>query len=164
MKILGITGYSGSGKTTLMTQLIARLVASGLDVAAIKHTHHDLAWDTLGRDSWRHPQAGAREVVLAAAERRMLVETLPAANDVALADHLARLAPCDLVLVEGYKHEAIPKLEVRDPALNAPRLYPNDPCVIALICDTPESGCLLPRYARDDLAGIEQLIRRDILV
>src|SRR5512146_3339822 len=117
MHVIGFAGYSGSGKTTLIERLLPRLVAHGLDVAVIKHTHHDVDWDVPGKDSWRHRQAGARQVLLAAGRRRLLVEELPGSNDHPLLEHVAQLAPCDLVLAEGFKHAPVPKIEVINSAL-----------------------------------------------
>ncbi|MDF0606595.1 molybdopterin-guanine dinucleotide biosynthesis protein B [Neisseriaceae bacterium TC5R-5] len=148
MYVLGLAGYSGSGKTTLLEKLIPLLRAQGLRVAVIKHTHHDVDWDQPGKDSWRHRQAGASQVILAAGKRRMLVEEQEASNELPLAAQLAWLGPCDLVLVEGYKHEAIPKLEVVNSQLNAPALYPEDARVLALVADVL-LPCPLPCFQRD---------------
>ena len=135
MKVLAFVGYSGSGKTTLLEKLIARLSADGVDLAVIKHTHHDVDPDEIGRDSWRHRHAGARQVMLAAARRRMLIEELPKANDLPLAEHLAALRPCQLVLVEGFKSVAIPKIEVHRPLHGRPLLYPDNPAIVAIASD-----------------------------
>jgi len=164
MKVLAFVGYSGSGKTTLLEKLIARLSADGVDLAVIKHTHHDVDPDEIGRDSWRHRHAGARQVMLAAARRRMLIEELPKANDLPLAEHLAALRPCQLVLVEGFKHErGLVKIEVFDPALSRPALYLTDPDVLAVACDMPLPDCPLPRFSRHDVEGILQLIHKSVL-
>lgn len=164
MKVLAFTGYSGSGKTTLLEKLITRLSADGVDLAVIKHTHHDIDPDTPGRDSWRHRQAGARQVMLAAARRRVLIEELSAANDLPLLEHLAALQPCQLVLVEGFKHErGLAKIEVFDPALSRPALYLTDPDVLAVACDMPLPDCPLPRFSRHDVEGILQLIHKSVL-
>jgi molybdopterin-guanine dinucleotide biosynthesis protein B len=157
MLVLGVAGYSGSGKTTLLEKLIPLLCAAGVDVAVIKHTHHDVDWDQPGKDSWRHRQAGAGQVLLAGAKRRLLVQTMPQGNDAPLAEHVAALRPCDLVLAEGFKHEAIPKLEVYDPALGHAPLCQQDAQVLALITDATPVGHL-PRFARDDAAGVARFI------
>lgn len=164
MKVLAFVGHSGSGKTTLLEKVIARLAADGVDLAVIKHTHHDVDPDTPGRDSWRHRHAGARQVMLAAARRRVLIEEFPQANDLPLIEHLAALRPCRLVLLEGFKHErGLAKIEVFDPALQRPALYPSDPDVLALACDTPAPDCPIPCFSRNDVEGIIQLIRKSIL-
>lgn len=142
MRVLGIAGYSGSGKTTLIEKLLPRLVEAGLRVAVIKQSHHDFAIDIPGKDSWRHRQAGAAEVLLTSPHRWMLVNELRGAPEPELAEHLARLSPCDLVLVEGYKHAAIPKLEVWRAANGRPWLHPEDPHFIAAASDTPPPGGL----------------------
>ncbi|MBI3145502.1 MAG: molybdopterin-guanine dinucleotide biosynthesis protein B [Pseudogulbenkiania sp.] len=153
MHVIGFAGYSGSGKTTLIERLLPSLLARGLDVAVIKHTHHDVDWDVPGKDSWRHRQAGARQVLLAAGQRRLLVEELPGSNDHPLLEHVARLSPCDLVLAEGFKHAPVPKIEVINSALACPRLYPDDPQVLAVVSDAP-IDTTLPQFHRDDIAGI----------
>jgi molybdopterin-guanine dinucleotide biosynthesis protein B len=140
MKILGIAGYSGSGKTTLIEKLLPLLNAAGLSVSLIKQSHHDIQVDVAGKDSWRHRQAGAQEILLTSPYRWMLVGELRGAPEPALEDHLARLSACDLVLVEGYKHAAHPKLEVWRAANAKPWLHPDDRHFIAVIADqTPDS-------------------------
>ena len=159
MQVLGFAGYSGSGKTTLLEKLIARLRARGVSVAVIKHTHHDVDFDSPGRYSWRHREAGAGQVMLVTPRRRMLIEEAAGANDAPLVEHLARLAPCDLVLVEGFKHEAIAKIEVVNSRLDRPRLYPADPRVIAVVSDLavpPDAA--LPCFQRDDVDAVCQFI------
>lgn len=136
MKLFGFAGYSGSGKTTLIEKLIPQLVNQGLSVSLIKHTHHAFDLDQPGKDSWRHRQAGAGEVLLAGEQRWALLHENRDAPPPDLAQLCARLAPCDLVLVEGYKHESIPKLEVHRPAHGRPLLYLHDPAIIAIASDT----------------------------
>ncbi|WP_159877115.1 molybdopterin-guanine dinucleotide biosynthesis protein B [Aquitalea denitrificans] len=157
MYVLGVAGYSGSGKTTLLEKVIPLLCAAGVDVAVIKHTHHDVDWDQPGKDSWRHREAGARQVLLAGARRRLLVETMPQGNDAPLATHVAALRPCDLVLAEGFKHESHPRLEVYDPALGHAPLCLHDPAVLALISDA-DVPVDLPRFRRDDADGVARFI------
>ena len=135
MKTLGIAGYSGSGKTTLIEKLLPLLNAAGLKVSVIKQSHHDIEVDVVGKDSWRHRQAGAHETLLSSPHRWMLIGELRGAEEPSLADHLARLSPCDLVLVEGYKHADLPKLEIWRAAHARPWLHPQDPRFIALAAD-----------------------------
>lgn len=137
MKIFGLAGYSGAGKTTLLEKLIPVLVARGMRVATIKQTHHDADLDQPGKDSWRHRAAGASEVLLTSSRRWALLHELRDEAEPTLQDHLRRLSPCDLVLVEGFKHEAIPKLEIHRPANGKPLLYPEDSHIIALAGDAP---------------------------
>ena len=140
MKLLGITGWSGSGKTTLLTALIPVLATHGLSVSTVKHAHHDFDLDQPGKDSWRHRAAGAQEVLIAAGRRwALLHENHGPEPD--LADLLPRLAPVDLVLVEGYKASPHPKLEVHRPSLGKPPIWPGRTDIIAVASDTPLQGC-----------------------
>lgn len=156
MKVLGIAGYSGSGKTTLLERLLPRLRAGGLRVAVVKQSHHDVEVDKPGKDSWRHRQAGANEVLLASPKRWMLVHELAGAAEPALAELLARLSPCDLVLVEGFRHGDHAKLEVHRDALGQPWLYPGDPHVLAVLGDPPPTP--MPHFGLDDLDAIHAFI------
>lgn len=137
MKVFGFAGFSGSGKTTLLERLIPHLTSQGLQIALIKHAHHDFDIDQVGKDSYRHRQAGATEVLVSSAQRWALMHELRGAAEPDLKAHLARLSPCDLVLVEGFKREAIPKLEIHRAANAKPLLFPDDPHIIALATDVP---------------------------
>lgn len=138
MKVLGIAGWSGCGKTTLIVALIPRLRARGLTVSTLKHAHHDVDLDTPGKDTYRHREAGAREVMLATGNRWALLHELRAEPEPALPELLARLQPVDLVLVEGWKTGAYPKLEVwRANAGNRPPRFLADPTVIAVASEPP---------------------------
>ncbi len=138
MKVLGITGWSGCGKTTLIVALIPRLRALGLTVSTLKHAHHDVDLDTPGKDTFRHREAGAHEVILATGRRWALLRELRDAPEPALPELLARLQPVDLVLVEGWKAGVYPKLEVWRPGAGDqhPR-FPVDPTIIAVASDPP---------------------------
>lgn len=140
MKLLGLAGYSGSGKTTLIERLMPRFVADGLRVSVLKQSHHDVEVDQPGKDSWRHRQAGAHEVLLAAPGRWMLVHELRGAPTPTLEQQLACLSPCDLVLVEGFRDAPLAKLEVHRQAHGKAWLHPNDPHIIAVVSDTPPAG------------------------
>lgn len=157
MQILAISGYSGSGKTTLITRLIPALRAAGLSLAVIKHTHHLAEWDAPGKDSWRHREAGAEQVMLVTPERRFIAESCEQANDLSLAEHASRLAPCDLVLAEGFKHQPAPRIEVIDTRQDKPRLYPTDPQVLAVVSEQPVATGL-PQFLRDDIDAICRFI------
>lgn len=158
MYILGIAGYSGSGKTTLIEALLPELRRRGLSVSVIKQSHHDIAMDTPGKDSWRHRAAGAQEVILTTPHRFMLVHELGGAPEPGLDDLAARLAPCDLVLAEGFRHAALPKIEVWRTANGKPWLHPADPQVIAIASDAPAPAPTPPRFDLDDPKGLAAFI------
>lgn len=137
MQVFGLAGYSGSGKTTLLERLIPFLTAQGLTLALIKHAHHDFDIDQPGKDSYRHRQAGATEVLVSSAQRWALMHELRGAEEPSLQAHLARLSPCDLVLVEGFKREPIPKLEIHRQDNAKPLLFTQDPHIVAIATDVP---------------------------
>jgi molybdopterin-guanine dinucleotide biosynthesis protein B len=134
MKVLGIVGWSSSGKTTLLTAILPLLRAAGLTVSTIKHTHHDFDMDRPGKDSYRHREAGAHEVLVASGTRWALLHELDGPEP-SLENLLAKLDPVDLVLVEGYKSHGFSKLEVHRPALGKKPLWPDDPNVVAIASD-----------------------------
>jgi len=155
LKVLGIVGWSGSGKTTLLTALIPCLRARGLKISTIKHAHHALELDQPGKDSYRHRHAGAEETILASAARFALFSEHREAPAPDLAALLARLAPVDLVLVEGFKSYRFPKLEVYRPALGKPPLWPEHE-VMAVACDAQLPECrveVLDLNAPEAVAG-----------
>jgi molybdopterin-guanine dinucleotide biosynthesis protein B len=163
MKILGIAGYSGSGKTTLIEALIPLLNAAGLTVSVIKQSHHNVEIDATGKDSWRHRQAGAHETLLTSPYRWMLAGELRGAPEPALGDHLARLAPCDLVLVEGYRHAQLAKLEVWRSANQQPWLHPGDKHFIAVLADAAVDMAVestLPRLDLNNVPAIAEFIQQ----
>lgn len=135
MKVFGFTGTSGSGKTTLVEQVIPCLIRRGWKISLIKHAHHGFDLDRPGKDSYRHRQAGCGEVMVTCGSRWALMHELRDEPEPTLAEHLARFAPCDLVLVEGFKHEAIPKIEVHRPAHGKPPLWPENPHIVAVASD-----------------------------
>jgi molybdopterin-guanine dinucleotide biosynthesis protein B len=135
MKVFGFAGFSGSGKTTLIEQLIPRFVLRGIRVSLIKHAHHSFDIDRPGKDSYRHREAGASEVLITSAQRWVLMHELRDGPEPGLEDQLQRLSPCDLVLVEGFKRAAIPKIEVHRPALGNSLLHPQDTNIVAVACD-----------------------------
>jgi molybdopterin-guanine dinucleotide biosynthesis adapter protein len=154
-KILGITGWKNSGKTTLTERLVANLVARGYRISTVKHAHHAFDIDQEGRDSWRHRKAGASEVAIVSSKRWAIIHELDEEQEPPLADVLAKLAPCDLVLVEGYKREGHVKIEVRrrDAKDDAP-LSPNDDTIIAVASDHPISAESRPVFHIDDVETI----------
>ncbi len=133
--VLGVVGWSGSGKTSLLEHLVGRLAGQGLRVNIVKHSHHDIELEPPRKDSARLRMAGAAEVMIASPYRVAILRELRGEVEPTLAEHLARLAPADLTLVEGYKWERFPKLEVFRPLLGKPALYPDDPDIVAVVSD-----------------------------
>ncbi len=159
--VLGFAAYSGAGKTTLLKQLIPLLKAEGLRIGVVKHAHHDFDMDTPGKDSYELREAGAAQVLVASHRRRVLTRQREVAADPALADALQDLDPAelDLVLVEGFKHERLPKIELHRASVGKPVLYPQDPDVIAVACDTPvPQATSLPRLDLNQPAGIAAFV------
>ncbi|MCD5328411.1 molybdopterin-guanine dinucleotide biosynthesis protein B [Chromobacterium piscinae] len=153
--VLGICGYSGSGKTTLLETLLPLLTQRGLSVSVIKHSHHDVQLDSPGKDSFRHRQAGACEVMIVSPHRvGVFAET---ARELTLDEQLARLSPCDLVLLEGQKSLPVPKLEVYRPALGKPARYLDDRDVIAVASDAPLAAAI-PVLDLNDADGVAHFI------
>lgn len=141
MKVIGFCGYSGSGKTTLVEQLIVRLRLAGQRVSVVKHAHHDFDIDQEGKDSWRHRQAGAFEVVIASNRRLAKIREYEVLEDPSVDQLVAELCDCDWALVEGFKHAPLLKVEVWRAATGRRAQYPEDPYVVAVCTDSPE---LLP--------------------
>jgi molybdopterin-guanine dinucleotide biosynthesis protein B len=135
MKIFGFAGYSGSGKTTLIEQLIPLFTAQGLKVSLVKHAHHQFDVDTPGKDSYRHRHAGCTEVLVTSSRRWVLMHELRGAPEPDLQAQLKHLSPCDLVLVEGFKRDPIPKIEVYRKAVGEPLLHPYDANIVAVATD-----------------------------
>ena len=161
MHVYGIVGRKNTGKTHLVTRLVRAAVARGLAVSTIKHAHHAFDVDQPGKDSWLHREAGAAEVLVASASRWALLHEHRGAPEPVLADLLARLGPCDLVLVEGFKREAHPKLEVYRACCGQPPLGPGDAQVEAVATDEPaalQTG--LPVLALDDTDSVLDFILR----
>ena len=160
LKVFGFAGWSGSGKTTLIEKLIPRLAARAGRVSLVKHAHHAFDIDHPGKDSFRHREAGCTEVLVSSARRYALMHELRGERELTLEEALARLSPCDLVLVEGYKTHPIPKLEVWRPTVGKPCLHPVDPAIRGVATDVPEAlaGLALPVFALDDLDEIATFV------
>jgi molybdopterin-guanine dinucleotide biosynthesis protein B len=154
MRIFGLAGWSGSGKTTLMTALIPEFVSRGITVSTVKHAHHAFDIDQPGKDSWRHRRAGAQEVMVASDRRWALMHELRGAAEPTLDQLVRRLSPVDLVLVEGFKRHAHPKIEVYRRALGKPLLHPEDPDVIAIAADDQSPEFSVPFLPLCDPAAI----------
>ncbi|HSX72753.1 MAG TPA: molybdopterin-guanine dinucleotide biosynthesis protein B [Shinella sp.] len=158
-KIFGIAGWKNSGKTGLAVRLVSELVARGYRVSTIKHAHHDFDIDKVGADSYRHRQAGAHEVTIVSGTRYAIMHELRGAPEPSFEEILARLAPCDLVLIEGYKREPIPKIEARRlEAANRTPLAPEDPHIAAIAADHPVPDTALPVFDLDDTATIADFV------
>ena len=158
MHVIGLAGWSGAGKTTLLQRLIPALVAQGLRVSTLKHAHHGFDVDQPGKDSWLHRQAGATEVLIGSAKRWALMHELRDAPEPELPELLARLSPVDLVLVEGFKRGAHPKIEVHRHANGKPLLHPGDPSIVAIATDAPLAAAI-PCVHLDDVAAIAAAVR-----
>jgi molybdopterin-guanine dinucleotide biosynthesis protein B len=158
MRVIGIAGWSGAGKTTLLTKLIPRLVERGIRISTIKHAHHGFDVDQKGKDSHTHRMAGATEVLVSSANRWALVHELRGSAEPALDALLQKLAPVDLVIVEGFKRAAHPKLEVYRQALGKPLLHPEDPNIVAIASDRPIPAARVPVLAIDDVDAILETV------
>lgn len=141
--MLGLAGYSGSGKTTLLEKIIPLLVAQGAGLSVIKHAHHDFDIDQPGKDSYRQRKAGANEVLIASNRRWALMHESIDEAEPELEELVARLSPCHLILIEGYKQASIPKLEVHRCVTGQPFLHPSDASIIAVATDSKQH-LLLP--------------------
>jgi molybdopterin-guanine dinucleotide biosynthesis adapter protein len=157
MRIFGVAGWSGSGKTTLLDALIPELVRRSVTVSTIKHAHHNFDIDQPGKDSWRHRQAGASEVMVTSSRRFALMHELRDAAEPTLAELVTRMAPVDLLLVEGFKRDSHPKLEVHRPSVGKPFLYPDDPHIVAIASDE-NLTVPLPLLPLSDVAAIADFI------
>ena len=135
MKIFGVTGWKNSGKTSLMERLITEFTARGLSVSSIKHAHHSFDIDHPGRDSYRHRDAGARQVLLASRNRWALMHELRDEDEPSLGDLLKQLSPVDLVLIEGYKRDRHPKIEAHRKETGQPLIAPEDETIVAVASD-----------------------------
>jgi molybdopterin-guanine dinucleotide biosynthesis protein B len=158
MRIIGLAGWSGAGKTTLLAKIIPRLVARGLEVSTLKHAHHGFDIDQPGKDSHTHRMAGATEVMVGSSSRWALVHELRGAPEASLRALLAKLSPVDLVLIEGFKREPHPKLEVYRATVGKPLLQPDDPHIVAVAADVPVPAAGVPVVMLDDVDGIVDIV------
>ena len=157
MKIFGFAGYSGSGKTTLIERLIPLITRRRLTVSLIKHAHHTFDVDQPGKDSFRHRAAGCTEVLVTSSRRWALIHELRGAPEPGLAEHIKHISPCDLLLVEGYKREPIPKLEVYRSHVGEPLIHPHDPHIVAIASDA-KLDTALPQFDLDAPDAIAEFI------
>jgi len=161
MRIFGFAGWSGSGKTTLVEKLIPRFTQRGLRISLIKHAHHNFDVDTPGKDSWRHRQAGATEILVTSSRRWVLMHELRGAQEPSFDEQIKHFSPCDLLLVEGFKFAPIPKLEVWRKETGEALLHPNDPHIVAIAADT-KVETKLPFLDLDDDAAIARFILKHV--
>ncbi|SIQ14068.1 molybdopterin guanine dinucleotide biosynthesis accessory protein MobB [Rhizobium sp. RU20A] len=159
--IVGIAGWKNSGKTGLTVRLVAELTARGHRVSTVKHAHHDFDIDKVGADSFRHREAGAHEVTIVSGTRFAIMHELRGAPEPGFEEILSRLAPCDIVIVEGYKREPIPKIEARRlEAANRTPLAPSDPHIVAIAADHEVTDTTLPVFDLDDTRALADFVQR----
>jgi molybdopterin-guanine dinucleotide biosynthesis adapter protein len=157
-RVLGIVGWSGSGKTTLITRLIPVLIARGIRVATLKHAHHKFDVDQPGKDSYEHRKAGACEVIVSSARRWVQMHEVGDGAEATLPQLLAKVSPCDLILVEGFKTERHPKLEVFREAAGNPPLHPIDLRIVAIAGDRPFPDAGIPLVDLNDIPAVADLV------
>ena len=162
MKLYGVTGWKNSGKTVLMERLVAEFTRRGVSVSTVKHAHHDTDIDHPGRDSFRHREAGAREVVVSSPNRWALMHELRGAGEPKLEELVARLSPVDLILVEGYKRAPHPKVEAHRRETGRPLLAADNASIRAVASDEPLDGLAVPLLDLDDTAAIADFIAREV--
>ena len=158
MKIFGLAGWSGSGKTTLMTRLIPALIGRGVTVSTLKHAHHAFDVDQPGKDSYAHRAAGATQVMVSSATRWALMHELRGGPEATVEELIAHMTPVDLLIIEGFKRHAHPKLEVYRASVDKPALWPEDPHIVAVASDAPLTGLRLPVLDLNDVASIADFI------
>lgn len=162
MQVFGIVGWKNNGKTTLVVRLVEHLIAKGLAVSTIKHAHHECDVDHPGKDSFRHREAGATEVMLATSKRWMLVHELRNEPEPELDALLAKLAPVDLVIVEGFKRHAHPKIEVHRHQRGTSLLAHEDPTIVAIASDEPIPQSPVPVFDLDDVDAAVAVVLRHL--
>jgi molybdopterin-guanine dinucleotide biosynthesis protein B len=158
MRIIGLAGWSGSGKTTLITKLIPRFRARGVAVSTLKHAHHGFDLDQPGKDSFFHRAAGATEVIISSAKRFAILHELREEAEWDLPDLVAKMSPVDLVLVEGYKRDAFPKLEIHRAANGKPLIHPEDTHIVAIASDVALPAAKVPVIDLNDIEAIADML------
>lgn len=157
-KVIGVAGFKNAGKTTLVEKLVRHLTGLGYRVSTVKHAHHDFDIDQEGRDSFRHRKAGASEVAVVSQKRLAVLTEFGDQSEPPLSAVLARLKPCDLVIVEGYKRDFHDKIEVRNLALSHPPLAGDDSTIVALAASGPLENAPVPVFSRDDVTRLADFI------
>jgi molybdopterin-guanine dinucleotide biosynthesis protein B len=158
MRIIGLAGWSGSGKTTLISKAIPRLIARGKKVSTIKHAHHGFDLDQPGKDSFVHRTAGATEVIVSSAKRFAVLHELRDEQEWNLPELLSKVSPVDLVLIEGFKRDSFPKLEIHRAANGKPLLQPDDPHIVAIASDQRLPTAKVPVLDLNDIEAIVDLL------
>ena len=158
MRIIGLAGWSGSCKTTLITKLIPRLIARGVKVSTLKHAHHGFDLDQPGKDSFFHRAAGATEVIISSAKRWAILHELREEPEWDLRTLVAKMSPVDLVLVEGFKRDAFPKLEIHRAANGKSLIHPEDPHVVAIASDVALPQAKVPVIDLNDIEAVADLL------
>jgi len=159
-KVIGVAGFKNAGKTTLVEKLVAELTRRGYRVSTVKHAHHSFDIDHEGRDSFRHRKAGASEVAVVSRHRWAIIHESRDDAEPALQDILAKLDPCDLVIVEGYKRDTHDKIEVRNLELAHPHLAGDDPTIVAIAANGPVADAPVPQFDRDDVFVLASFIEK----
>lgn len=157
-KIIGVAGFKNAGKTTLVEKLVIELTGRGFRISTVKHAHHSFDIDHEGRDSFRHRKAGATEVAVVSSGRWALIHELRNEAEPYLGDVLKKLAPCDLVIVEGYKRDDHDKIEVRNLSLDHPPLAGEDPTIVAIAATGAIEGAPVPVFDRDDVTALSSFV------
>jgi molybdopterin-guanine dinucleotide biosynthesis protein B len=158
MRIIGLAGWSGSGKTTLVTKLIPCMLARGIRVSTLKHAHHGFDLDTPGKDSFMHRTAGATEVIISSAKRWAILHELREEPEWHLRDLVSKMSPVDLVLVEGFKRDPFPKLEIHRIANGKPLIHPEDPHIVAVASDSALPTATVPVIDLNNIDAIADLL------
>lgn len=159
-KVIGVAGFKNAGKTTLVEKLVSELTRRGHRISTVKHAHHSFDIDHEGRDSFRHRKAGASEVAVVSRHRWAIIHEMRDEEEPSLEGILAKLAPCDLVIVEGYKRDTHDKIEVRNIALDHPRLAGDDPTVVAIAANGQVADAPVPLFNRDDVSALASFIEK----
>jgi molybdopterin-guanine dinucleotide biosynthesis protein B len=157
-RVIGVAGFKNAGKTTLVERLVTELTRRGHRVSTVKHAHHAFDIDHEGRDSFRHRKAGASEVAVVSRHRWAIIHESREEEEPSLEEILAKLAPCDIVIIEGYKRDTHDKIEVRNLDLAHPKLAGDDPTVVAIAANGPVDGAPVPVFDRDDVTALASFI------
>lgn len=162
MRVYGVTGWKNTGKTGLVERLVTEITARGFSVSTLKHAHHATEIDQPGRDSYRHREAGAQEVLVASPNRWALMHELRGADEPPMEDLLAKMSPVDLVIIEGYKRGSHPKVETHRAEAGRDLLAPENPTIRAVASDSAHDGLSVPVFDLDDTSAIADFILAEV--